>query len=180
LPEEDIFDVEYWILEQAKLIRSGNPPPLGGKIALVTGAAGGIGRACVEALHAQGAAVIALDIDPDITGIFEQEDICGLLCDVTDPDQVNKSVESAARRFGGLDILVSNAGIFPASATIADMSSEVWNRSIEVNLSSHQQVLRACIPYLELGFDAAVVIIGSRSWRVWRRSNWARKGSGST
>lgn len=163
LQEEDIFDVEYWVLEQAKLARSGGPPPLVGKVALVTGAAGGIGRACVEALHAQGAAVVALDVDPDITGTFEPEDICGLLCDVTDPDQVNKSVDSAVRRFGGLDILVSNAGIFPASATIADMSSEVWKQSIEVNLSSHQQVLHACIPYLELGFDAAVVIIGSKN-----------------
>lgn len=163
LQEEDIFDVEYWVLEQAKIARSGGPPPLGGKVALVTGAAGGIGRACVEALHAQGAAVVALDVDPDITGTFEPEDICELLCDVTDPDQVTKSVDSAVRRFGGLDILVSNAGIFPASATIADMNSEVWKQSIEVNLSSHQQVLHACIPYLELGFDAAVVIIGSKN-----------------
>jgi NAD(P)-dependent dehydrogenase (short-subunit alcohol dehydrogenase family) len=72
-------------------------------------------------------------------------------------------VESAVRRFGGLDILISNAGIFPASGTIAQMDPEVWRRSVEVNLSSHQHVLQSCIPYLELGFDAAVVIVGSKN-----------------
>ena len=67
LPEKDLFDVEYWELEQAKLKGGGAKPPLLGRIALVTGAASGIGRACVEMLCAQGAAVAALDINSDIT-----------------------------------------------------------------------------------------------------------------
>lgn len=163
LPEDHVFDVEYWELERVKMPALESLPPLCGKVALVTGAASGIGRACVRALNAQGAAVMALDIDPKITGTFEKKDIWGLVCDVTDGDSVKTSVQSAVRRFGGLDILVSNAGTFPATETIAEMKAETWSRSIDLNLSSHQRVLQECIPYLELGVDAAVVIIASKN-----------------
>ena len=163
LPEKDIFDIEYWELEQAKLRKGGLPLPLQGKIALVTGAASGIGRACVESLHAQGAAVAALDINPKITGLFNQKDIVELACDITDQKKVRKSVEATIRQFGGLDILISNAGIFPASKDIADMDAERWDQSIAINLTSHQRMLQACIPYLKQGITPAVVIIASKN-----------------
>ncbi len=163
LQEDDIFDVEYWEPQRAKLARLGTPPPLAGKVAIVTGGASGIGRACVEALNDQGAAVVALDVDPTVTDLFECEDIWGMVCDVTDPDGVTRSVGSTVRRFGGVDILVSNAGTFPGSDEIAKLRPETWRQSIEVNLSSHQFVLSACIPYLEMGVDPAVVIIGSKN-----------------
>jgi rhamnose utilization protein RhaD (predicted bifunctional aldolase and dehydrogenase)/NAD(P)-dependent dehydrogenase (short-subunit alcohol dehydrogenase family) len=163
LQEDDVFDVEYWNLQQAKLDRLGSPLPLAGKVAVITGGASGIGRACVEVLNGEGAAVLALDVSPAVTEMFEAEDVWGLVCDVTDPDKVEQSIESVARRFGGIDILVSNAGIFPASETIAEMRPETWKSSIEVNLSGHQHVLNACIPYLESGIDAAIVIVGSKN-----------------
>lgn len=163
LQEEDVFDVEYWELQQAKIERLGPPPPMAGKVVLVTGGASGIGRACVEAMNEKGAAVLALDIEPGVTEMFEAEDVWGLKCDITDPVEVGRCVESAARRFGGIDILVSNAGIFPASETIAEMNADNWKKSIDVNLSGHQFVLNACIPFLQHGVDPAVVVIGSKN-----------------
>ena len=163
LSQADLFDMEYWSLEQAKLKRAGKPKAFQGKVALVSGAAGGIGKACVEALAKEGAAVMALDIDPKIVDQFEQEDIVGGICDVTDSAQLHAAIEKTITHFGGLDLLVTNAGIFPKSAPIAEMDEELWQRSLDINLTSHQRLLKMCIPYMELGFDPAVVIIGSKN-----------------
>ena len=163
LAEKDIFEVEYWELEQAKLNKNAKEPAFQGKIALVTGAASGIGKACVETLRAQGAVVAALDINPAITKIFKQPEVLGIICDVTKTGEIAKAINATVRRFGGLDILVSNAGIFPPSATIAQMDQTTWQKSIDINLNSHQILIKACIPYLELGIDPAVVIIASKN-----------------
>ena len=163
LPAKDIFEVEYWELEQAKLKSGGNAPELQGKVALVTGAASGIGKACVEALSAQGAAVIVLDIDTNITSIFTAKNILPLVCDVTDEEQIKNSITQGVRTFGGLDILVNNAGIFPASLTIENMSQDVWNKSLAVNLTAHELILKHSIPFLRLGIDPAVIFIASKN-----------------
>ena len=91
LPARDIFDVEYWDLEQAKLRRAGKPPVFAGEVALVTGAASGIGKACVEALLARGAAVVALDINPAVEERFPRPDTLGLRCDVTDAADIGRA-----------------------------------------------------------------------------------------
>ncbi len=161
LPESDIFDVEYWELEQAKL--GGSFPIFQGQIALVTGAASGIGRACVEALHAQGAAVVALDLNPAITTCFDKKEILGVVCDVTLDESIQAAVETGIRHFGGLDILISNAGNFPASEKIAEMNPNNWDESLALNLTSHQRLLKACTPYLAMGIDAAVIMIASKN-----------------
>ncbi len=163
VPREEIFAVEYWELEQAKLRRQGKEPEFPGRVALVTGAASGIGRACAEALHARGATVLALDIDPKIRETFSGTGIVGRVCDVTDRRAIRTAVREVVRLFGGLDILVSNAGIFPASETLADMRPRTWERSLAVNLSAHQLLLQAAIPFLRHGLDAAVVFIGSKN-----------------
>lgn len=163
LSQRAVFDVEYWVLEQAKLKQTERSPTLQGKVAVVTGAASGIGRACVEALHAQGAVVAALDSNPAIRDRFQQTGIFGLICDVTSRAHVQQAVESTIRRFGGLDIVISNAGIFSPSAAIVDVKPETWHQSMAVNLHSHQLVLQACIPYLSLGIDSAVVVIASKN-----------------
>ncbi len=163
LPENDIFDIEYWELEQAKLGKKGSVLDLQGKIALVTGAASGIGKACVEQLHSQGAAVIAIDINPTITKQFNQTDILGIVCDITVAEDIQNAVETAVKQFGGLDILISNAGTFPSSAKIADMNATAWDTSMAINLTSHQRLLTACSPYLAVGIDAAVIMIASKN-----------------
>lgn len=163
LGEKDIFEVEYWELEQAKLKKGGKPPVFEGKVALVTGAASGIGRACVEALHAQGSAVVALDINQKIKTLFGKPGILGLACDLTSEDDITKVISTAVAHFGGIDILVSNAGTFPASENIADLKSETWDKSLAVNLTSHLRLLKHCLPYLKLGIEPAVIIIASKN-----------------
>ena len=162
LPERDVFAMEYWELEQAKL-RGATALPMQGRVALVTGAASGIGRACAEALSAQGAAVMALDIDPRVEQTFATPALVGMPCDVTDTDAVGRAVDATVKRFGGLDMLVSNAGLFTSSQTLEQMSADVWQRSLELNLTSHQRLLQRCIPYLRLGVDPAVVLIASKN-----------------
>ncbi len=163
LPEKDLFEVEYWELEQAKLHKSQTRPELQGKVALVTGAASGIGKACVEALLAEGAAVAALDIDADIQGMFNSKQILEIICDVTSNTALKHAVAETIRRFGGLDILVSNAGTFTANENIEDMADESWRLGIDVNLTSHQRLMKHCIPLMRHGIDPAMVIIASKN-----------------
>ena len=163
LGEEDIFAIEYWELEQAKLKSAGKPPPFQGKVALVTGGASGIGRACVEAFTGLGAVVAALDINPAVSDLFDPQNVLGICCDIADDQALGRAVEKLVRHWGGLDIVVCNAGIFPASQSLAEMDSDHWDRSIRVNLTSQQRLLQACSSFLKLGCDPAVVIIGSKN-----------------
>ncbi len=163
LSEKDLFEMEYWELEQAKLKKAGTAKKFQGKIAMVTGAASGIGRACVEILVANGAAVAALDIDSAIDGLFNSPSVLGIRCDITDAKAVSDAIEKTVRYFGGLDMIVSNAGIFPPSARIEAMDESTWDRSIDINLSSHRRLLTAAIPFLKLGIEPAVVFIGSKN-----------------
>ena len=163
LPEDDVFDVEYWELEQAKLARSAGPAEHTGRVALVTGAASGIGRACVERFLDRGACVVALDRNEAVSSMFDDRRVAAFSCDVTDAGAVGFAVELGVRRFGGIDVVVSNAGTFPDSARIADLSSETWEKSLAVNLNAHRIVLQKTIPFLESGIDPAVVIVGSKN-----------------
>jgi len=163
LPEQEIFEVEYWELEQAKLKKAGGGPELQGKIAVITGGASGIGRACAEALRAQGAAVAVLDINPQCSELFSSPDAVGIPCDVTDRVSVDHAVAQTVQTFGGIDILVSNAGIFTSSRLIEEMDDESWENSVSLNLTSHRIVLQSCVPFLKEGVDPAVVVIASKN-----------------
>jgi NAD(P)-dependent dehydrogenase (short-subunit alcohol dehydrogenase family) len=163
LREADIFAVEYWELEQAKLGKASNVPAFQGRCALVTGGASGIGRACAIALAEQGARVTVLDKDPSVLTVFDGSDIQGQVCDVKDAQAVRESVAESVSTFGGLDILVNNAGIFSASDEVADMPDDEWQRSLDINLTGAMHVARESIPYLQLGWDPSVIIVGSKN-----------------
>lgn len=163
LPEKDLFEVEYWELEQAKLKGGGAPPPLQGKVALITGAASGIGRAAAEALMSQGAAVMALDINPEVEQAFAGAGATGLTCDVTDSQALRYALESTIVRFGGLDIVVSNAGLFTPTRRLEEMTDDLWRKSLDLNLTSHQTLFRLAIPYLRLGFDPTIIVVASKN-----------------
>ncbi len=164
LPAKDIFDVEYWDLEQAKLRKAGSPPPFAGEIALVTGAASGIGKACVEALLEQGAAVVGLDIRADIQDLHEKPGYLGLVCDVTDEQQVREALESAVRRFGGLDMLVLNAGAFPDSRPIVELDTTHWHKVFRLNLDANLALLRESHVLLKQApRKGRVVVVGSKN-----------------
>ncbi len=163
LPPADLFAVEYWELEQAKLKKASSAPALEGKVALVTGAASGIGKACVEELVQSGACVLALDINPEITHLYGNSQVLGLQCDVTDESAVAASIDQGIAKFGGLDMLISNAGSFTASQSLSEMSDENWQSSMALNLDSHMKLMRKALPFLKQGIDPAIVIIASKN-----------------
>jgi rhamnose utilization protein RhaD (predicted bifunctional aldolase and dehydrogenase)/NAD(P)-dependent dehydrogenase (short-subunit alcohol dehydrogenase family) len=164
LSEEELFEFEYWDLEQAKLRRAGKPPVFAGEVACVTGAASGIGKACVEALLKRGAAVVGLDLDPAIEKIAARPDYLGLACDVTSESAIDDALETAVRAYGGLDILVLNAGLFPAGTPIESLDSAEWRRVFAVNLDANLTLMRECHPLLKLAPNGGrVVVIGSKN-----------------
>src|SRR5205823_1653955 len=131
-------DIEYWLLEEAKLQRLPKPKSLAGRIALVTGGAGGIGSAIARRYLAAGACVVLADIDraaldaavAELGGKYGKESVRGALVDVTDETAVEKAFAETALAFGGLDILVSNAGI-AFSAPIEDTTLAAWDRNMD-------------------------------------------------
>jgi len=165
LSEEELFEFEYWDLEQAKLRRAGTPPVLGGEIALVTGAASGIGRACVEALLKRGTAVVGLDLDPAVsTSAGARPDFLGLPCDITSEEAVAGALEAGVRAFGGLDMLILNAGVFPGGTPIEKLGLDEWRRVLEVNCDANLTLMRECYPLLKLAPKGGrVVVIGSKN-----------------
>lgn len=163
LSKGELFEMEYWILEQQKLKKDSASKLMQGKIALVTGAASGIGKACVDKLLELGAVVAALDINPSINTCFDKNEILGIECDVTDVIQLENAIKKTVTHFGGLDMLITNAGIFPKSYSIEEMDNVTWNKSMNINLTSHQQLIKLCLPYLSVGIDPAIVIIGSKN-----------------
>jgi rhamnose utilization protein RhaD (predicted bifunctional aldolase and dehydrogenase)/NAD(P)-dependent dehydrogenase (short-subunit alcohol dehydrogenase family) len=161
LSEEELFEFEYWDLEQAKLRRAGKPPMFAGEIACVTGAASGIGKACVESLLARGAAVVGLDLAAQSR---ERADYLGLQCDITSEEGVTAALEKAGREFGGIDMLILNAGIFPAGTPIENLEAAEWRRVFSVNLDANLTLLRQCYPLLKLApRGGRVVVIGSKN-----------------
>jgi len=163
LGEKDIFDMEYWELEQAKLGKSVKRPEFLGKVVLVTGAANGIGRACCEHFIKLGAAVIGLDINEAVESCFTSQQVMGIRCDVSDAESLAAALESGVARFGGLDIVIFNAGIFPSSLTLAEMEQSVWQKSLDINLTSQQRLLSYAIPFLRYGLDANVIFVASKN-----------------
>jgi rhamnose utilization protein RhaD (predicted bifunctional aldolase and dehydrogenase)/NAD(P)-dependent dehydrogenase (short-subunit alcohol dehydrogenase family) len=164
LPANDLFDMEYWDLEQAKLRKSGKPPMFAGEVALVTGAASGIGRACVDSLLARGAAVIGLDIDPAITKLHARPDFFGLACDVADEPRLTQAIEQGVRAFGGLDMLILNAGVFPPGTHVESLATGEWHKVMRVNLDANLALLRETQPLLKLApRGGRVAVIGSKN-----------------
>jgi NAD(P)-dependent dehydrogenase (short-subunit alcohol dehydrogenase family) len=135
-----------------------------GEVALVTGAASGIGRACVEAFLERGAAVVGLDIDPGIVMLHDRPDFLGLECDMTDEGAVCRALEQTAHAFGGLDMLVPNAGVFPKGCPIASLSTAEWRRVMAVNLDANLVLFREAYPLLKCApGEGRVVVMSSRN-----------------
>jgi len=164
LGDADLFAIEYWELEQAKLRLAGTPPIHSGEVVLVTGAASGIGRACVEAFLALGAAVVALDINPAVATVFDRPDVCPIVCDISDDAAIVAAVDAGVVAFGGIDVIVLNAGIFPKSRAINAMPMDEWRRTMAINLDANVVLMRECQPLLAQALNGGrVVIIGSKN-----------------
>lgn len=166
LPEKDIFDIEYWDLEQAKLRKGPARKIHQGKIALVTGCAAGIGFAIAESLAEQGAQVVGLDIDKEIPDIMKKIGGIGIVVNLTEDKPVQDAIDFVVREFGGIDIVVSNAGIFPKNDHLDVMVQTDWDRTISINLTSHQKLMNKVVPFVKVGCDASIIFVGSRNFKA--------------
>ncbi|MEM9196707.1 MAG: bifunctional rhamnulose-1-phosphate aldolase/short-chain dehydrogenase [Pseudomonadota bacterium] len=171
LAEQEAFDIEYWLLEEAKLQRLPKPKPLAGRVALVTGAAGGIGQAICQRLMADGACVVAADIDADALAQtthafhaeFGHDSAVGVVTDVTDEAAVTAAFAAAALQFGGIDIVVSNAGIASASA-LDETSLELWNRNQSILGTGYFLVIREAFRLMKAqGLGGSVIFVASKN-----------------
>ncbi len=169
LDEQEAFDIEYWQLEEAKLQRMPKPRPLAGRIALITGGAGGIGRATAARLLADGACVLLADIDETrlrdakdaLTDSFDADRVASVLCDVTDEAAVAEAFAVSARTFGGVDILVANAGL-ASSASIEETSLALWRRNHAVLSEGYFLVSRAAFSLMK-ALGGSIVFVASKN-----------------
>ncbi len=169
LPEQEAFDIEYWALEEAKLRRQPQPAALEGRIALITGAGGGIGGAVADRLLRDGACVVMVDRDePAVSGKRHElaarhgpDRVRSAVADVTDEGQIAAAFAVADREFGGLDILVANAGI-ASSAPIEETSLATWRRNHDVLAEGYFLAAREAFPRLK-PFGGSIVFVGSKN-----------------
>jgi rhamnose utilization protein RhaD (predicted bifunctional aldolase and dehydrogenase)/NAD(P)-dependent dehydrogenase (short-subunit alcohol dehydrogenase family) len=143
--EADLFDIEYWPPEQAKRAAKSAPLPLAGQVALVTGGGSGIGAATAELFAARGAATAVLDLDPSAAGrVADAIGGLGLGCDVTDGGDVGRAFDHICRTFGGVDIVVSNAGA-AWQGEIGTVDDAVLRKSFELNFFAHQSIAQNAV-----------------------------------
>jgi rhamnulose-1-phosphate aldolase/alcohol dehydrogenase len=168
LPRQEAFNIEYWLLEEAKLQRMPKPKPLSGKIALVTGSAGGIGKAILKKFADEGACVIISDNDQNRLTEAENEfkkhyakDVfASSLMDVTNADNIGQTMKTAALAFGGVDIIVSNAGI-SISKPLEDHTEKDWDLLYDILVKGQFMITQAGVNVMRkqgLGGDVLNIV----------------------
>jgi NAD(P)-dependent dehydrogenase (short-subunit alcohol dehydrogenase family) len=171
LDEQEAFDIEYWLLEEAKLMRMPKPKSLAGRIGFVSGGAGAIGRSTAERLLAEGACVVLADIDDDalraatesLGKSFGRDLVRGVQCDVTSEEAVSASLSHCAVEYGGIDILVCNAGI-ASSAPLEETTLELWDRNIAILATGYFLVTREAFKVLKAqNVGGAIVMVASKN-----------------
>jgi rhamnulose-1-phosphate aldolase/alcohol dehydrogenase len=171
LPEQEAFDIEYWLLEEAKLQRMPKPKSLAGRVALVTGGAGGIGAATAERYLSEGACVMLADIDEaalastkdTLSGRYSKDVVRTVAMNVTDEAAVTAAYAEVSVEFGGIDILVSNAGI-ASSAPIEETSLELWNKNMSILSTGYFLVSREAFKVMRAqAIGGSVVFVASKN-----------------
>ncbi|HQW16387.1 MAG TPA: bifunctional aldolase/short-chain dehydrogenase [Niabella sp.] len=152
LPRQEAFNIEYWLLEEAKLQRMPKPKPLSGRVALVTGSGGGIGKAIAKKFAQEGACVVINDINlerinattEEFQKAFGKDSTASVLLNVTDEKSIYEAIEATALAFGGVDIVINNAGI-SISKSIAEHSIEEWDRLYDILVKGQFMVSKAAV-----------------------------------
>ncbi|MVZ62299.1 bifunctional aldolase/short-chain dehydrogenase [Sphingobacterium humi] len=156
LPRQEAFNIEYWLLEEAKLQRMPKPKALSGKIALVTGSAGGIGKAIAKKFAAEGAVVVLNDMnaerlagaEEEFVGLFGKDNVVSASLDVTNEEQIQQAFEKASLSFGGIDIVVNNAGL-SISKSIEDHSEKDMDLLYDVLVKGQFFVTQAAVKVMK-------------------------------
>ncbi|MBS1302715.1 bifunctional rhamnulose-1-phosphate aldolase/short-chain dehydrogenase [Loktanella sp. SALINAS62] len=171
LPEQEAFDIEYWLLEEAKLQRMPAPKSLAGRVALVTGGAGGIGAATADRYLSEGACVMLADIDDGalsatadaLSQRYGGDVVRTVNMNVTDESAVARAYAELAVELGGVDILVSNAGI-ASSAPIEETTLALWNRNMDILSTGYFLVSRDAFKMFRVqGIGGSVVFVASKN-----------------
>lgn len=171
LPRQEAFDIEYWLLEEAKLQRMPKPKPLSGRVALVTGSAGGIGKAIARKFAEEGACVVLNDLNPErleatkaeFLKDFGKDTVASIVLDVTDSQSVADAFEASALAFGGVDIVVNNAGI-SISQPIGEHSAENWEKLYDILVKGQFLVSQAGVNLMrKQGFGGDILNIVSKN-----------------
>jgi len=163
--EADMFDIEYWSLEQAKLGK-GSEKPLARHVVAITGAAGEIGQACARAFRAAGADIALLDLDVEAAeSVAAETGGIALECDVTDDGSVRSAFEAITLAFGGVDILVSNAGA-AWQGRIGEVDDAVLRQSFELNFFGHQRVAKAAVAIMMAQKTGGVLLFNASKQAV--------------
>ncbi|MBL9050686.1 MAG: bifunctional rhamnulose-1-phosphate aldolase/short-chain dehydrogenase [Tabrizicola sp.] len=171
LPEQEAFDIEYWLLEEAKLQRMPKPKSMQGRVAFITGGAGGIGSATADRLLREGCNVVLADIDaPSLEEVaagfakrYGRDMVRSVVMDVTREDQVVAALEHAVAEFGGLDVLVNNAGITSAAA-VEDTTLAMWNRTFDILSTGYFLVGREGYRIMKAqGLGGSMIFISSKN-----------------
>ncbi|SFV18058.1 bifunctional rhamnulose-1-phosphate aldolase/short-chain dehydrogenase [Pseudoduganella namucuonensis] len=174
LPEQEAFDIEYWLLEEAKLQRMPKPKSLAGRIALVTGGAGGIGQAVARQLLREGACVVLTDIDGEalaeahksLSKVAGKDNVASIVANITSEESVDAVLDEAALRFGGVDLLISNAGI-ASSAPLDETTLEIWNRNQDILVTGYFLVSRAAFRVMkQQKLGGSMVFVASKNGLV--------------
>ena len=171
LPEQEAFDIEYWLLEEAKLQRMPKPKPMQGRVAFITGGAGGIGSATADRLLREGCNVVLADIDAtsltDVTAGFAKrygrDMVRSVVMDVTSEEQVIAALETALAEYGGLDVVVNNAGI-TAAAAVEDTTLAMWNRTFDILSTGYFLVGREGYRIMKTqGLGGSMIFVSSKN-----------------
>jgi rhamnulose-1-phosphate aldolase/alcohol dehydrogenase len=171
LPEQEAFDIEYWLLEEAKLQRMPKPKSLAGRVALVTGGAGGIGSATAERYLSEGACVMLADINEEnleatkenLVQRYGRDVVRTVVMNVTDEAAVSASYADVSVEFGGIDILVSNAGI-ASSAPVEETTLELWQKNMDILSTGYFLVSREAFKVMRAqGIGGSVVFVASKN-----------------
>jgi rhamnulose-1-phosphate aldolase/alcohol dehydrogenase len=171
LPEQEAFDIEYWLLEEAKLQRMPKPRVMAGKIAFITGGAGGIGMATARRLMQDGACVVLCDIDRDVLATstaelartFGADGVSTVWADVTKEDALIAAFHEAAAAFGGLDVCVCNAGIASA-APLEDTSLALWQKNIDILATGYFLTAREAFRLMkDQGIGGSIIMVASKN-----------------